>query len=183
MLIRRFLVLAVAVATVFLLGNWTNQDLARAIQDEAKGERRGQAHVTLRMEGDQGVPFSGACSVGEERREIAGQTPRSFEFDLKGRELSCEISKQRSQGDELEVVLSAENGRSVQRLGGVEGTVRLAYGGGGAFSSMSSTSQTASGTPGSPSRADGAPPGEDAVENLVDRIEQRVEDIFERVMP
>lgn len=183
MLIQRLLVLAVAVATVFLLGNWTSQDLARAKQDEAKGERRGQEHVTLRINGDQGVPFSGVCSLGEKRREIAGQTPRSFEFDPKGRELSCEISKQGTQGDELEVVLNGEGIRSVQQLGGAEGTVRLTYGEGGSFSSISSTSQTASGVPGSSSTADDATPREDMLEGLSDRIEQSVKDILERVMP
>lgn len=184
MLVQRFSVLAVAVVTVFLLGNWTSQDLAQAKQDEAKGERGGQADVTLRIEGDQEVPFSGACTVGEERRKIAGQTPRSFEFDLKGRELSCEIGKQGSQSGELEVVLSGANVHSVQRLAGVKGTVRLTYGGDGTFSSMSSSSQTVSSTASSSSsRADDAASGEDALEGLADRIEQRVEDIFERVMP
>jgi hypothetical protein len=183
MLIQRLLVLTLAVATVFLLGNWTNQNLAWANQDEAKGERRGQEHVTLRLSGDQGVPFSGVCSLGEDRREIAGQTPRSFEFDPKGRELSCEISKQGTRGDELEVVLSGEGIRSVQQLGGAEGTVRLTYGGDGSFSSISSTSQTATGTPGSSSKTDNATPGEDSLKGLADRIEQNVQDILERVMP
>ena len=182
MLIWRFLVLTVAVATIFLLGNWTSQSLAQAKQDEAKGERGGQGDVTLRIEGDQEVPFSGACTVGEKQRKISGQTPRNFEFDLKGRELSCEIDKQGSQGSELEVVLSGDDVNSVQRLVGVKGTVRLTYGGSGSFSSMSSTSRTASGTPDSSSRADGAAPGEDAFETLADRIEQKVEDIFERVI-
>ena len=183
MLIQRLLILAVAVATVFLLGNWTYQDLARAKQDEAKDERHGQKHVTLRINGDQGVPFSGVCSLGEKRREISGQTPRSLEFDPKGRELSCEISKQGTRGEELEVVLNGEGIRSVQQLGSAEGTVRLTYGGDGSFSSISSTSQMATGTPGSSSRADDATPGEDNLKGLADRIKQNVEDILEQVMP
>jgi hypothetical protein len=183
MSIQRLLVLAVAVATVFLLGNWTHQDLARAKQDEAKGERRGQEHITLRLSGDQGVPFSGVCSLGEKRREITGQTPQSFEFDPKGRDLSCKISKQGTRGDELEVVLNGEGIRSVQQLGGAEGTVSLTYGGDGSISSISSTSQMATGTTGSTSRADDATPGEDSLKGLADRIEQNVQDILERVMP
>lgn len=183
MLIQRLLVLAIAVATVFLLGNWTYQDLARAKQDEAKGERRGQEHVTLRLSGDQGVPFSGVCSLGEKQREITGQTPRSFEFDLKGRELSCKVSKQGTRGDELEVVLNGEDIRSVQQLGSAEGTVSLTYGGDGSFSSISSTSRMVTGTPGSSSRADEATPGEDNLKGLADRIEQNVQDILEQVMP
>ncbi|CAA9450490.1 MAG: hypothetical protein AVDCRST_MAG58-761 [uncultured Rubrobacteraceae bacterium] len=183
MLIQRLLILAVAVATVLLLGNWTYQDLARAKQDEAKGERHGKKHVTLRLSGDHGVPFSGVCSLGEKRREISGQTPRSFEFDPKGRELSCEISTQDTRGEELEVVLNGEGIRSVQQLGGAEGAVRLTYSGDGSFSSISSTSQMATGTTGSSSSADDATPGEDNLKGLADRIEQNVEDILERVMP
>ncbi len=181
-MIQRFLVLAVAIVTIFLLGNWTSQSLAQAKQDEAKGKHGGQGDVTLRIEGDREVPFSGGCTVGEEQRKISGQTPRIFEFDLKGRELSCEIDKKASQSDELEVVLSGEDVHSVQRLGGAKGTVRLTYGGGGSFSSMSSTSRTASGTPGTSSRADGAAPGKNTRESLADRIEQRVEDIFDRIL-
>lgn len=184
MLIRRFSVLGVAVATAFLLGNWTSQGLAQAKQDEAKGERGGQGDVTLRIEGDQKVPFSGACTVGGERRKIAGQTPRNFEFDLKGRKLSCEIGKRGSQSGELEVVLSGENVHSVQRLAGVKGTVSLNYGGGGSFSSMSWSSQTVGGTAdSSSSRADDTAPGGDTIETLAGRVERKVEDIFERVMP
>jgi hypothetical protein len=184
MLIRRFSALGVTVAAVFLLGNWTSQGLAQAKQDQAKGERGGQGDVTLRIEGDQRVPFSGACTVGGERRKIAGQTPRSFQFDLKGRKLSCEIGKRGSQSGELEVVLSGENVHSVQRLAGAKGTVSLNYGGGGSFSSMSWSSQTVSGTAGSSSSgADDTVPGEDTLETLADRIERKVEDIFERAMP
>ena len=183
MSIQRLSVLAIAAATVLLLSNWTYQDLARAKQDEEKGERRGQEYVTLRINGDQGIPFSGVCAFGEKRREISGQTPQSFEFDPKGRELSCEISKQGTRGDELKVVLSSEGIRSVQQLGGAEGTVRLTYGRDGSFSSISSTSQMTTGTPGSSSRADNATPGEDSLKGLANRIEQNVEDILERVMP
>jgi hypothetical protein len=84
----------------------------------------------------------------------------------------------------LEVVLNGEGIRSVQQLGGAEGTVSLTYGGDGSISSISSTSQMATGgTTGSSSRADDATPGEDSLKGLADRIEQNVEDILEQVMP
>lgn len=177
MLTRRFSVLAVAVVTVFSLGNLTDRALAQEKQDEAEGER---ADVTLRIQGDKGARFSGACSVGEERREISGQAPESFEFDLKGRELSCEIDKQGSQSDELEVVLSGENVHAEQRLAGEQGTSKITYDGNGSISAMSSSSQVSAGD-------DGGPPlsksEEKALKNLDDRIEQRVDDILKRVMP
>jgi hypothetical protein len=76
--------------------------------------------LSARTNPERGRPsFSAAVrAAGAERREITGQTPRSFEFDPKGRELSCEISKQGTKGEELEVVLNGEGIRSVQQLGG-----------------------------------------------------------------
>ncbi len=181
MLIRRFLVVAVAVATVFLLGNWTSQSLAQAKQDGAKGKHGGQGDVTLRIQGDKGARFSGACSVGEERREISGQAPESFEFDLKGRSLSCEIDKQGSQSDELEVVLSGENVHAEQRLAGEQSTSKITYDGNSSISTMSSSSQTTVSSDGGSSSLSKAE--EKALKNLDDRIEQSVDDILGRVMP
>ena len=177
MLARRISVLAVATVTVFSLGNLTDRALAQEKQDRAEGER---ADVTLRIQGDKGARFSGACSVGEERREISGRAPESLEFDLKGRPLSCEIDKRGSQSDELEVVLSGENVHAEQRLTGGQGTSKITYDGNGSISTMSSSSQTTvSGAGGSSLSGD----EEKALKNLDDRIEQRVDDLLKRVMP
>lgn len=179
MLKWRFSVLAVAVVTVLLLGNRTDPAPAQERQDEVGGER---ADVTLRVQGDGGARFSGACSVGDERREISGQAPESFEFDLKGRELSCEIDKHGSRSDELEVVLSGENVHSVQRLGGAQGTLKMTYEEDGSLSSVSSSSRkTVSSDGGGSSSLSKAE--EKALRGLSDRIEQRVDDILERVRP
>ncbi len=177
MLRWKFSVLAAALVTVLLVGNWTDRSLAQEKQDEAGDER---ADVTLRIRGDQGACFSGACSVGEERREISGQAPESFEFDLKGRELSCEIDKQGSQSDELEVVLSGENVHAEQRLTGEQGTSKITYNGNSFISTTSSSSQTTVNSDGGPSLSKSE---EKALKNLDDRIEQRVDDILGRVMP
>ena len=176
---RRFSVLAIAAVAVFSLGSLTDRALAQEKQGDVESERDGQGDVTLRIQGDKGARFSGACSLGEERREISGQAPESFEFDLKGRELSCEIDKQGSQSDELEVVLSGENIHSVQRLGGPQGTLKMTYDGDGSFSSMSSSSQTTVSSDGGSSLSRDE---EKALENLDDRIEQRVDDILKRVL-
>ncbi len=172
-------VLVVVVSTVFLLGGWG--DGARA-QDGEKGS--GSGVVTLEIEGEEGVSVSGLCSVGEERREIGGEVPQSFEFDVEDRELSCEIHKQGGQGDALEVALSGEGSRSVQRIEGTEGTVRLTYKGGAVSSSMSSFSSARADTADAPSSAadDAVRGGEDG-ESLADRIQQRVDEILERAMP
>lgn len=178
MLRWRFSVLAAALVTVLLVGNWTDRSLAQEKKEEAGGER---ADVTLRIRGDQGARFSGACSVGEERREISGQAPESFEFELKGRELSCEINKKGSRSDELEVVLSGENVHAEQRLTGEQGTSKITYDGNSSISTMSSSSQTTVSSEGGSSSLSKAE--EKALKNLDDRIEQRVDDILGRVMP
>ena len=170
-------VLAVAVATVLLLVN--GSDLALAQAERADGEGDGQGGVTLRIQGDEGTRFSGVCSVGGERREISGQAPESFEFDLEGRSLSCEVVKQRDVSNELTVVLNGENVHAEQRLAGGQGTSKMTYDGNGSVSAMSSSSQTTSNDRDSSlSKAE-----EKALKNLDDRIEQKVDDLLERVMP
>jgi hypothetical protein len=181
MLRWRFSVLGIAAIAVFSLGSLTDRALAQEKQGDVGSERDGQGDVTLRIQGDKGARFSGACSLGEEQREISGRAPRSFEFDLKGRGLSCEIGNQGSQSDELEVVLSGENIHSVQRLGGAQGTLKTTYDGDGSFSSMSSSSQTTVSNDGGSFSL--SKPEEKALKNLGDRIEQRVDDILKRVLP
>ena len=181
MLKLRFSVLGIAAIAVFSLGSLTDRALAQEKQGDVESERDGQGDVTLKIQGDKGARFSGACSVGEERREISGQAPESFEFDLKGRSLSCEIDKQGSQSDELEVVLSDENIHSVQRLGGAQGTLKITFDGDGSLSSVSSSSQTTVSSDGGSSSLSKAE--EKALRGLGDRIEQRVDAVLERVKP
>ena len=178
MLKQRFSVLAIAAVAVFSLGSLTDRALAQERQGDVESD--GQGDVTLKIQGDKGARFSGACSLGEEQRESSGRAPRSFEFDLKGRELSCEIGNQEGQSNELEVVLSGENVRSVQRLDGGQGTLKMTYDGNGSFSSMSSSSQTTVGGAGDSSLSRDE---EKVLEGLEDRIKERVDEIFGRVMP
>ena len=53
----------------------------------------GEPEVVIRLEGDPKTTFSGLCSVGDEQKVLSGQVPKRFEFDLKGRQLSCRIEK------------------------------------------------------------------------------------------
>ena len=171
-------VLAVAVSTVLSLGNGT--DLALAQAERAGGNSDGRGDVTLRIQGDEGTRFSGACSVGGERREISGQAPESFEFDLRGRSLSCEVAKQGDGSNELAVVLDGENVYAEQSLAGEQGTSKMTYDGNGSISTMSSSSQTTMGKDGGSSLSKAE---EKALKNLDDRIGHRVDDLLERVMP
>lgn len=90
----------------------------------------GEPEVVLRLEGDPETTFSGLCSVGEEQKVLSGQVPKRFEFDLKGRQLSCRIEKQNEKTGNLKIVLVAgETTRSVQQTNAPGGVIKVAYGG------------------------------------------------------
>ena len=88
----------------------------------------GEPDVMIRLEGDPGTTFSGLCSVGEEQKVLSGQVPKRFEFDLKGRQLSCRIEKQDDKTGDLKVVLIAgEATRSVQQTNTPGGVIKVSY--------------------------------------------------------
>jgi hypothetical protein len=112
--------------------------------------------------------------------------PRSFEFDLQGGELACEIRTDGA-GGELRIVLSDENSRSVHRsVGGGESVTRFVYEEGGLSSMSSSTSQTTSTTTQGSSTS--LTVNDEARErgsqrSLADRIQEDVDDRIEQAMP
>ena len=88
----------------------------------------GGAEVVIRVEGDPKTTFSGLCSVGSEQKVLVGQVPKRFEFDLKGRQLSCRIEKQDDKTGYLKVVLIAgEATRSVQQTNTPGGVIKVSY--------------------------------------------------------
>ena len=92
--------------------------------DDAGGEPK----VVIRLEGDPTTTFSGLCSVGAEQKVLSGQVPKRFEFDLKGRQLSCRIEKRDNKKGDLKVVLIAgEATRSVQQTNTSGGVIEVSY--------------------------------------------------------
>jgi hypothetical protein len=88
----------------------------------------GEPEVVLRLEGDPKTTFSGLCSVGSEQKVLIGQVPKRFEFDLKGRQLSCRIEKRDDKTGNLKVVLIAgEATRSVQQTNTPSGVIKVSY--------------------------------------------------------
>ena len=88
----------------------------------------GKPDVVIRLEGDPGTTFSGLCSVGEERSVLSGRVPKRFEFDLKGRQLSCRIEKRDGDTGDLEVILVAgDSTRSVQQTNAPGGVIEVSY--------------------------------------------------------
>lgn len=101
-----------------------------------------EGQVLIKIEGDEGVEFSGTCTVDGEKETLAGQVPREFTFELGGGGLECEISKEGAGA--LRVVLVSGNDRVVQRVSG-DSTLKLAY------SSNRSVSSSTTSTSGSSS--------------------------------
>ncbi len=55
------------------------QELAQAAQ--GKGNKHGKPEdVMLGIAGGEGTRFSGVCSVGQEKHDISGRVPKSFEI-------------------------------------------------------------------------------------------------------
>jgi hypothetical protein len=84
--------------------------------------------VVIRLEGDPGTTFSGLCSVGAAQKVLSGQVPQRFEFDPKGRRLSCRIEKRDNEKGGLKVVLAAGvTTRSVQQTNTPGGVIKVSY--------------------------------------------------------
>ena len=120
------------------------EDRAEDEQAEEDGEGTPAGEAVLSMRGDEGVEFSGTCSVGGEEEEIEGQVPEEFTFKLDGDELECEIE---TEGDGmLKMILVSGNDRMIQKVSG-GGTTELTFSDNGVSSSTSSsTSVSGSGT-------------------------------------
>jgi len=114
---------------------------------ESTGERSGGNHsesrrsgsLTLKVQGGKGTEFSGTCTVGSEEHDVAGQVPQSFEYNLDGEKLECEIRKENAGA--LKVVLIGNGIHAVQQISS-RGTVRLTYDGHSISSSTSSSGST-----------------------------------------
>jgi hypothetical protein len=108
-------------------------------EEAAQGESPNTGEAVLRIEGDQQTKFSGSCAVGDQEGEaIAGQVPESFDYELDGQRLKCEIRNE-SSGD-MEVVLEAGNDHSVQRTNAQGAIIRLTYSESGISASTVSSS-------------------------------------------
>ena len=111
--------------------------------EAAQGERPNTGEAVLTIEGDPKTKFSGSCAVGDQEGEaIAGQARESFEFELDGQRLTCEIRNET--GGDMEVVLEVGNDRSVQSTNVKGATIRLTY----SESAISSSTISSSGSGG-----------------------------------
>jgi hypothetical protein len=100
------------------------RDGAARAGNAAGGARSGK--VTLEISGDPGTGFSGTCAVGEEKRELDGQVPERFIYELDGRRLRCEIQTEEADGAAL-TVLTAGNAHYIQQSGTRGATMSFVY--------------------------------------------------------
>ncbi len=95
------------------------------------GTTAGASGVVLRIEGDAGTNFTGVCTTGTEDSVLVGQVPKSYDFDLRGQALSCQIKKQSPGNGSLRTVLLAGgNTRSIQQTQSQESIINVSYSGG-----------------------------------------------------
>ena len=104
---------------------------------QAGSRERAPENVTLRVKGDKGTQYSGTCTTADKEEEIGGQVPQSFEYELEGEQLECEITKR---SGTLKIVLTGDGTRAVQQIGSQGGTFNLAYNGNGNVSFSTSSS-------------------------------------------
>lgn len=96
------------------------------------GAGSGKPDVTLRVEGDRGIRFSGICTVGKEQTVLTGEVPKQFTYHLEDQKLSCRIQKQDSKNEtkneSLRVILLAgDTTRSVQQTNSSRGIINVSY--------------------------------------------------------
>lgn len=120
------------------------------------GGEGGPREVTLKITGERGTGFSGACSVGGKERTLDGRVPDRYVFEPRGKRLECEL---RTDGvGALGIRLADGAGvRSEQRTAGGERTLRFTYSNGSISSSTSSVSEGRSVTYSGGSSSEGSP--------------------------
>lgn len=116
-----------------------------AKRDNAAGGGRVRK-VTLQISGEPGTGFSGTCAVGEEKKELDGQVPERFVYQLDGRELRCEIQTEDTEGAILKTVLRAGNAHYIQQTGTRGATMSFVYSDRGFSSSAASSVSSAGAT-------------------------------------
>ena len=108
------------------------------------GEGPGQ-EVTLKIEGDPGTTFSGACNIGDREDELIGEIPQSFVYELsEGQKLACEIRKSDQDAGSLKVTLTAPGSNIVEQTNTPVGSLNLSLSESGVTSSSSSASSSSS---------------------------------------
>jgi hypothetical protein len=108
---------------------------------QAGSGERGPENVTLKGKGEKGAEYSGTCTAGDKEEDIGGQVPQSFEYELEGEQLECEITKR---SGTMKIVLTGDGTRALQRVSSQGGTFNLVYDGNGGVSFSTSSSGSSS---------------------------------------
>lgn len=114
-----------------------------AVDDGA--EERGDAgadpgEVRVKIDGESGTRFSGACAVGDEGREVSGQIPGLFVYEPEGREVECEIRKEGKDAGSLKFSVDAGGENSKQKIRATADNLEFSVSGGSVSYTTSSTS-------------------------------------------
>lgn len=113
------------------------EDGASIVNGEDAALEAGQ--ISMKMKGDEGVEFSGTCTVNGEEQVLEGQVPQEFTFEIGEGKLDCEMRKEGK--GKLKMVLVSGNDRIVQTMNG-DSTLKLTYSGDGVSSTTSGSSSS-----------------------------------------
>jgi len=120
---------------------WTGEATIGSEQngrDEAAEDR-----AVLRIGGEPGAEFSGTCKVGDQEREVEGEVPERFVFDLgDGRGVECQLSNE--SGGRMRVVFVAGDDRVEQQASAGGAEIKFEYSEDGVSSSTSSSASGSS---------------------------------------
>jgi hypothetical protein len=109
---------------------------------EAKTQKEGDDHprkVILKVLGASGTSFAGVCSVAGREEVVEGRVPKRYVYELGDGKLECELRNE--SGEVLRVKLTGESIHSLQQSDTSGGTVRVAFSGVDASTSISSIIQ------------------------------------------
>lgn len=100
--------------------------------------------VRVKIDGESGTRFSGACVVGDEGREVSGQVPGLFVYEPEGREVECEIRKEGKDAGSLKFSVDAGGENSKQKIRATADNLEFSVSGGSVSYTTSSTSSSSS---------------------------------------
>lgn len=115
------------------------------MKDENGESGAGPGEVRVKIGGEPGTRFSGACVVGDEGKEVSGQVPGRFVYEPEGRKVECKIRKEGPDAGSLKFSVDAGGENSKQKIKATADNLEFSVSGGNDVSyTTSSTSSSSS---------------------------------------
>ena len=119
------------------------EDGADGVEGRVEGDGI-PSKVVLKVGGEPGTRFSGACVVGGEEREVSGRVPERFVYEPDGRKVECELRARGPAAGPLEVSVIAGGGDQRQEIEVIGDALSFEYSGDGVSYTATSDSGSVS---------------------------------------